>query len=353
MTPDDLLRQAQSALTRAKADGSRARIEVHEGALSHGDVDAAAAGDRPAARARQRGAAALLPADRAPGRRDAARLRGAGPLAAPDPRPAAAGRLPRRRREQPAHLQARRLGARAAPAPTPPTWPDDLRVHVNISARHLAEDGLQRPGRRRARGVRACRRSGSSWRSPSRRRCSPPRPRCTRSPSSPTTGVTLALDDFGTGYSAITALHRLPIHTRQDRPLVRRRRRDRAGDGRAGAGPAAARPRHGPAGHRRGHRGPRPGGLAARARLRDGAGLRVRPARAAAEPGRGVHRRDDRRARRGRRRRAAPTSLRRARPCPSRARSGSTARTGPGRHDDTGAFATGTLFDELADPEDD
>ena len=34
MTPDDLLRQAQSALTRAKADGSRARIEVHEGALS-------------------------------------------------------------------------------------------------------------------------------------------------------------------------------------------------------------------------------------------------------------------------------------------------------------------------------
>src|SRR3712207_7100661 len=26
-------------------------------------------------------------------------------------------------------------------------------------------------------------------------------------------GVTLALDDFGTGYSAITALHRLPIHT--------------------------------------------------------------------------------------------------------------------------------------------
>src|SRR5205085_487998 len=40
MSPDDLLRQAQSALTKAKSDGSRARIEVHEGALSHGDVDA-------------------------------------------------------------------------------------------------------------------------------------------------------------------------------------------------------------------------------------------------------------------------------------------------------------------------
>jgi diguanylate cyclase (GGDEF)-like protein/PAS domain S-box-containing protein len=40
MSPDDLLRQAQSALTKAKSDGSRARIEVHEGALSHDDVDA-------------------------------------------------------------------------------------------------------------------------------------------------------------------------------------------------------------------------------------------------------------------------------------------------------------------------
>src|SRR5215213_5918742 len=38
-TPDDLLRQAQSALTRAKSDGSRARIEVHEGALTSSDID--------------------------------------------------------------------------------------------------------------------------------------------------------------------------------------------------------------------------------------------------------------------------------------------------------------------------
>ena len=40
LSPDDLLRQAQSALTKAKSDGSRARIEVHEGALAHEDVDA-------------------------------------------------------------------------------------------------------------------------------------------------------------------------------------------------------------------------------------------------------------------------------------------------------------------------
>src|SRR5690242_13633617 len=38
LTPDDLLRQAQSALNRAKADGS-GRVEVHEGALSRNDVD--------------------------------------------------------------------------------------------------------------------------------------------------------------------------------------------------------------------------------------------------------------------------------------------------------------------------
>src|SRR5688500_3442765 len=39
-TPDDLLRQAQTALTRAKAEGSRARIEVYEAALTHGEIDA-------------------------------------------------------------------------------------------------------------------------------------------------------------------------------------------------------------------------------------------------------------------------------------------------------------------------
>src|SRR5215217_2335552 len=40
MTPDDLLRQAQTALTKAKVDGSRARIEVYEAALTHGEIDA-------------------------------------------------------------------------------------------------------------------------------------------------------------------------------------------------------------------------------------------------------------------------------------------------------------------------
>src|SRR4051794_40520089 len=39
MTPDDLLQQAQNALTRAKADGGRARIEVADGAKARGDVD--------------------------------------------------------------------------------------------------------------------------------------------------------------------------------------------------------------------------------------------------------------------------------------------------------------------------
>ena len=39
-TPDDLLRQAQTALTRAKAEGTRGRIEVFEGVLTSSELDA-------------------------------------------------------------------------------------------------------------------------------------------------------------------------------------------------------------------------------------------------------------------------------------------------------------------------
>ena len=98
--------------------------------------------------------------------------------------------------------------------------------------------------------------------------------------------MTLALDDFGTGYSAITALHRLPIHTLKiDRSFVAD----------VVAEPATAALVQGllQLGRGMGLQVIAEGiedldqaRLAARPRLRHGAGLRVRPARTAAQPGR-------------------------------------------------------------------
>ena len=185
MTPDDLLRQAQSALTKAKADGSRARIEVHEGALAHGDVDALQLetelrhaleneelrlfyqpivhlGDETllgyeALVRWQHPTRGLLPPaaflDAAENNRLTSKL-GAWVLRRACTDAAALARGPAGPRQ---HLRPapRRGRASASSSPTrsrSPAWPP----------------------------------TASSWRSPSRRRCSPPRPRCTRSPSSPT-----------------------------------------------------------------------------------------------------------------------------------------------------------------------
>ena len=100
------------------------------------------------------------------------------------------------------------------------TWPDDLRVHVNISARHLAEDGfsdlvadaLEESGLDPTRLELEITESTALFAA-----------EATLHSVAVVTdaGVTLALDDFGTGYSAITALHRLPIHTvKIDRSFV-------------------------------------------------------------------------------------------------------------------------------------
>jgi EAL domain-containing protein (putative c-di-GMP-specific phosphodiesterase class I) len=99
-------------------------------------------------------------------------------------------------------------------------WPEDLRVHVNISARHLAEDGfselvaaaLEESGLAPHRLELEITESTALFAA-----------EATLHSVAVVTdaGVTLALDDFGTGYSAITALHRLPIHTvKIDRSFV-------------------------------------------------------------------------------------------------------------------------------------
>src|SRR4051794_7715538 len=219
MTPDDLLRQAQSALTKAKSDGSRARIEVHEGALAHEDVDALQLetelrhaleneelrlfyqpivhlGDETllgyeALVRWQHPTRGLLPPaaflDSAENNRLTAKL---------------------------GEWVLRRACLDAA------TWPEELRVHVNISARHLAEEGfselvafaLEESGLSPERLELEITESTALFAA-----------EATLHSVAVVTdqGVTLALDDFGTGYSAITALHRLPIHTLKiDRSFV-------------------------------------------------------------------------------------------------------------------------------------
>ena len=99
-------------------------------------------------------------------------------------------------------------------------WPAGLRVHVNISARHLAEDGFSEL-------VQSA--LDESGLAPDRLELEITESTALFAAEATLyavaqvteAGVTLALDDFGTGYSAITALHRLPIHTvKIDRSFV-------------------------------------------------------------------------------------------------------------------------------------
>jgi EAL domain-containing protein (putative c-di-GMP-specific phosphodiesterase class I) len=219
MTPDDLLRQAQSALTRAKADGSRARIEVHEGALSRDDVDALQL-ETDLKHALENEELRLfyqpivhLADEQLLGYEALVRwehpTRGLLPPAAF----LSAAEDNRLTSKLGAWVLHRACTDAAA-------WPEELRVHVNISARHLAEEGfselvadaLAQSGLDPMRLELEITESTALFAA-----------EATLHSVAVVTdaGVTLALDDFGTGYSAITALHRLPIHTvKIDRSFV-------------------------------------------------------------------------------------------------------------------------------------
>jgi diguanylate cyclase (GGDEF)-like protein/PAS domain S-box-containing protein len=219
MTPDDLLRQAQSALTKAKADGSRARIEVYEGALSHGEIDALQletelrhALDNEELRLFYQpivhlGDESLLGYE--------ALVRWQHPTRGLLPPAAFLDAAENNRLTSKLGEWVLRRACTDAAA-----WPEDLRVHVNISARHLAEEGfselvafaLEESGLAPARLELEITESTALFAA-----------EATLHSVAVVTeqGVTLALDDFGTGYSAITALHRLPIHTvKIDRSFV-------------------------------------------------------------------------------------------------------------------------------------
>ena len=218
MTPDDLLRQAQSALTRAKSDGS-GRVEVYEGALSSSEVDQLQletdlrhALDNDELRLFYQPIVHLA---------DESLLGYEALIRWQHP---TRGLLPPGAFLQVAENNrlTSKLGAwvlRRACLDAA-TWPDDLRVHVNISARHLAEEGFSELV------ADALAESGLS---PNRLELEITESTALFAAEATLhsiavvteAGVTLALDDFGTGYSAITALHRLPIHTvKIDRSFV-------------------------------------------------------------------------------------------------------------------------------------
>jgi diguanylate cyclase (GGDEF)-like protein/PAS domain S-box-containing protein len=219
MTPDDLLRQAQSALTKAKADGSRARIEVHEGALSSSEVDQLQletdlrhALDNEELRLFYQPIVHL--ADETLLGYEAL-IRWQHPTRGLLPPGAFLDAAENNRLTSKLGAWVLRQACNDAA-----TWPSELRVHVNISARHLAEDGFSElvaaalaesglaPGRLELEITESTALFAAE---------------ATLHSVAVVTeqGVTLALDDFGTGYSAITALHRLPIHTvKIDRSFV-------------------------------------------------------------------------------------------------------------------------------------
>jgi diguanylate cyclase (GGDEF)-like protein/PAS domain S-box-containing protein len=219
MTPDDLLRQAQSALNRAKTDGSRARVEVHEGALSDSDVDALQlevdlrhALDNDELRLFYQPIVHL--ADESLLGYEAL-IRWQHPTRGLLPPGAFLDAAENNRLTSKLGAWVLRRACNDAV-----TWPEELRVHVNVSARHLAEDGfselvaaaLEESGLEPSRLELEITESTALFAA-----------EATLHSVAVVTdrGVTLALDDFGTGYSAITALHRLPIHTLKiDRSFV-------------------------------------------------------------------------------------------------------------------------------------
>ncbi|MGY1696465.1 MULTISPECIES: putative bifunctional diguanylate cyclase/phosphodiesterase [unclassified Geodermatophilus] len=217
--PDELLKRAHSALARAKRDGSRARIEVHDGGLTDDEVDLLQletdlrrALDADELRLFYQPIVSLT---------DETLLGYEALIRWQHP---TRGLLP-----PGAFLDAAennrltsRLGAwvlrRACDDAA--GWPAGLRVHVNVSARHLAEEGfsdlvaaaLDESGLPAERLELEITESTALFAA-----------EATLQAVQEVTarGVTLALDDFGTGYSAITALHRLPIHTvKIDRSFV-------------------------------------------------------------------------------------------------------------------------------------
>ena len=168
-SPGDILREAEIALVQAKRDAGHA-LHVLRAGDERRDAGAGRARDRPAAGPRARRAAAPLPADRRPRVRPDRRLRGARPLAAPDPRPRPAAVVHPARRGDRADRPARALGPGDGLPPGPRRGGHAARIAARDERQPVGPPVRPaRPRRRRsARSSRrpGCRRGSSSSRSP-------------------------------------------------------------------------------------------------------------------------------------------------------------------------------------------
>ena len=164
-TPDELLREAEIAMVRAKADATQ-RHALFEPSMSAQTLERVRARERPAAGARTRRAARALPADRHPREQRDRRVRGAGALAAPDARPRPAPRVHPPRRGDRADRPGRQVGPRDRLPP----------------GRQVAREP-DRPDATAARSSRSTCRPGSSCRPTSSRTSPPSSPRPASKPA--------------------------------------------------------------------------------------------------------------------------------------------------------------------------
>ena len=90
------------------------------------------------------------------------------------------------------------------------SWPSTIKVAVNLSPVQFRADAVRWSSCRRSRRP-ACRRSGSSSRSPRASCCRTAKRRSTTLHQLRALGVRIAMDDFGTGYSSLSYLRSFPF----------------------------------------------------------------------------------------------------------------------------------------------